>query len=176
MARLASTHVHWDTNTPLKLYLGERDGIKIVYPVRYYYFSSQVIEGIKSLVHGSQHLQAHAIAIHYRHRAFASTRVFPSLGAICHQCCYPFQFSGTILNLLLIVFHSGTALDLVLTKVLGFNFEKNSVPTELGEFRSISVGFQLDSWEYSNFEALNSVRTLPRWVNFGEIRSIRTES
>jgi len=40
MARLASTHVHWDTNTPLKLYLGERDGIKIVYPVRYYFFSS----------------------------------------------------------------------------------------------------------------------------------------
>ena len=136
MARLASTHVHWDTNTPLKLYLGERDGIKIVYPVRYYFFSSSD-RGNKVSFQGSRHLEAHAIAIHYRHRAFASTRVFPSLGAICHQCCYPFQFSGTILNLLLIVFHSGTALDLVLTKVLGFNFEKNSVPTELGEFRSV---------------------------------------
>ena len=28
--------------------------------------------------------------------------------------------------------------------VLGFNFGKNSVPTELDEFRSISVGFRLD--------------------------------
>ena len=37
-------------------------------------------------------------------------------------------------------------------------------------FRSISVGFRIDSWEYLNFEALNSFRTLPRWVNFGEIR------
>ena len=55
-------------------------------------------------------------------------------------------------------------------------WKKNSVPSELGEFRSISVGFRLDSWEYSNFEALNLVRTLPRWVNFGKIRSIRTES
>ena len=51
--------------------------------------------------------------------------------------------------------------------------EKNSVPTELDEFRSISVSFWIDSLEYLNFEALNSFRTLLRWVNFGEISTIR---
>ncbi|CAL4888854.1 unnamed protein product [Urochloa decumbens] len=61
-------------------------------------------------------------------------------------------------------------------KVLGFNFGKISVPTEMGEFRSISVGFRIDCKEYSNFGAQNSFQKEPRWVNFGGIRSFRAES
>ena len=34
---------------------------------------------------------------------------------------------------------------ILVTLVLGFNFGENSVPTELGEFRSISIGFRMDS-------------------------------
>ncbi|CAN6180659.1 unnamed protein product [Urochloa humidicola] len=64
----------------------------------------------------------------------------------------------------------------VSTKVLGFNFGKISVPTEMGEFRSISVGFRIDSMEYSNFRAQNLFRKEPKWANFGGIRSFRTES
>ena len=70
-----------------------------------------------------------------------------------------------------VVFVGTNFLNRGLDQGFGIQFGKkirSQLPTELRESRWVCL--RIDSWEYTNFETLNSFPTLHRWVNFDEDR------